>query len=123
MTTDKNKVSELLVSAERVPCGEKIVCYCGGCIAFDMEPDDPEWVRDKANYLRLGKTCVPAYKGDVMDGCQCGKVISRLRQERDELVGALEEIRSIPLFANSDAEHVFAVQRIAKAILSKHKPE
>jgi len=47
----------------------------------------------------------------------------RLRQERDDLVGALEEIRSIPLFANSDAEHVFAVQRIAKAVLSKHKPE
>jgi hypothetical protein len=49
--------------------------------------------------------------------------LARLRQERDELVGALEDIRSIPLFANSDAEHVFAVQRIAKAILSKHKPE
>ena len=65
---------------------------------------------------------------DWMDGAKYTRTIyeaelTKLRAERNELGAALEEIRHVPLFANSDAEHVFAVQRIAKAILAKHKPE
>ena len=41
-----------------------------------------------------------------------------LAEQNQKMRDALEEIRSIPLFANSDAEHVFAVQRIAREVLA-----
>lgn len=70
--------------------GERIMCHCGGCIAFStFGAMDAEWERNRREYLEhKGYTLLPLHRGDRMDGCHCKETIAELRDSVQVLVDA-----------------------------------
>jgi hypothetical protein len=118
MTTDKNKVSEPLVS------DVKITTLAESYADFEMTKNDGESYSTHLSGFEYGASSMRAiYEAEL----------SRLRQERDELLGALEaEYERLESKCNEDdargrdsywVRHYRDFQWFLLKQVSKHKPE